>query len=29
VNSTVECRSEKPVDTVQFRDEPPKIRGVA
>ena len=23
VNSTVECWSEKPVDTVQFRDEPP------
>src|SRR5713101_6207161 len=27
-NSTVECWSEKPVDTVQFRAEPP-FRGVA
>ena len=28
-NSTAECWSEKPVDTVQFRAEPPDFRGVA
>lgn len=25
VNSTVECRSEKPMDTVQLRDQPPNF----